>query len=128
MNYKKDEHWIVDEQTGRLKGVYALDLSKLKKSTEGIWGFIDQVICDYTVLHPHEIQDCIDDAKNARLMARSDMVMSKGKTMQYGLKIPVGLLLKLQEIEPELFENKRLFTKFKRRYQAFTVAKTKPIA
>ncbi len=115
------EHLNIGED-GKLKGLYRLDTSKVKGID--IWAKLDQVINDYAKIHKWEMIECVTaNAATMKTMLRED-----GRTgrrdlanLRYGCDIPVALMFKLEQVEPELFSNKKLFHKFLNKYKGFRV-------
>jgi hypothetical protein len=106
---------------GSFAGLYRLDTSL---ATGDRWERIDRVIYEWAKIHPQEVRECIEDATRERNEALTKWGSTLGKTMRKGIKIPPGLLFALQQIEPDLFEDKQLFHGFMKRYKAFRTCHT----
>jgi hypothetical protein len=115
---EKQEHWKTND-AGQLKGVWGLDLSKITRGDD--WSKIDQIITEWTKLHPYEMAEHILFVKELNSVQKNDTASSK-EGLRYGVEIPTGLGIQLQLILPELFTNKTLLHKFMKRYKGFTVA------
>jgi len=110
------EHLMLDEH-GRVVGLYSLNTDSL----EGIdtWTAVDQVIKEYSVLNPSEIQLQILQNKETRNTNYNKWGSGKSKAMRHGVSIPAGLLFKLERVMPDLFQDRRKTREFMRRYKGF---------
>jgi hypothetical protein len=113
-NKEREEHWVLDKN-GEISGLYVVDTTLMQDSCS--WDAIDQAIREYSAIHPNEMRlQVIDNAK--RVMENTTKTGSnKSKTMRLGVSIPVALMFKLQQIMPDIFEDKRKMQKFMKKYK-----------
>lgn len=115
------EHWRLNNK-GQLAGVWHINAEK----AEGvdIWQKIDRVINEYTKIHPNEMRMLVLENKFISDTRKNDYASSGGTAkLRWGASIPPGLFFKLQIIEPTLFENRRLFNRFLKRYKGLRICK-----
>ncbi len=113
------EHWNVDN--GDFKGLWAINPEMAQGAD--IWQKIDEIVIAYSKLNPGEVFLTIleNKAESARLMHETGK--TKGGTMRYGAAWPLGLWVKIKQLAPDLFLNKKNFHKLLRKYPGFTIAK-----
>lgn len=109
---KTEEHWRSDRE-GNF-GLMDIDVSNVYGNNT--WKKIEMVIQAYTKVHPQEIKEIVLD--NASI-ANSNQNLSK--KMRYSVRIPAGLLFKLEQVEPTLFANKKMLNQFMEKYKGFRV-------
>jgi len=118
----EEEHLDVDQQ-GNLKGLWDIDV---KKVTGGdLWDKVQNLVEAYAKVHSMEVEIIIRE--NAELTeTRKNALASTegGSRLRWGGNLPVGLMFKLELLEPELFTNKKLYHKFLKKYKGFRVCKT----
>ena len=120
MEASMEEHWKLNTN-GSLAGVYALDLKQGKGSTWAHGGILDQVVENWTKLHPVEMAQHLIEV--AEVSAEQKNKFASSKTgLRYGCSVPVGLGLQLELVEPDLFSNRQLLHKFMRKFPGFRVA------
>ena len=86
------------------------------------WAIIDELIRDYTKVHPYEVGAVVE--ANKMLKSRLfDTKYGKGKetNLRHAMDMPVGLTILLKQNFPDLFSDKKNFHKFCRKYKGFTV-------
>jgi len=111
------EHWKL-KQDGQIAGVWGLDLSK---ATGDRWDRIDQVIQEWTKIHPLEMAEHLRLVHEINKSMKNDLGSTDSKSLRYGVEIPTGLGIQLNLLDPDLFTNKTLLHKFMKRYKGFTV-------
>ncbi len=116
----QEEHWKLDKQ-GEIEGVFVVDPTKAKGAD--LWQKIDEVIVAYTQLHPVEMEAQVRSNVLRMKEQLNEFGSTKDKSLRWGASIPTALLFRLQILEPELFENKRLFNTFLKKYKGFAVCK-----
>lgn len=121
------EHLDVAED-GRVKGYYKVDASEARGiGTHDYWGRIEQIIQEYTRLHPIEITDCLKHASMSRDAAYNAYglnIEDKQSTMRNGIAIPNGLIIAIMTFDPEFLENKgQKLNEFRRRFPGFNTSK-----
>lgn len=127
---KKDsryEHLDV-RKDGMLKGVWSIDASSAKGiGTHDYWGRIEEIIQDYTRLHPREVTECLEHASRQRDMAYNFYGLNtedKQSTLRNGISIPNGLIIAIMTFDPEFLENQgKKLTEFRRRFPGFNTSK-----
>jgi hypothetical protein len=108
------EHWR--NKNGSF-GLFIVD----GKKAQG-WDKIDQIIKQYSTLHPKEIDECIRKNKQTRETRKNKYASSQ--KLRWGASLPVGLMLALEKAEPKLFSNKRMYHQFIKKYKQFSVCQT----
>ena len=119
----EQQHWNKDK-SGELLGIW--DINAYAANGADIWDKIDEVIREYAKVHTMEMEILIRENANISNSRKNDLAMS-GKNdirLRWGASIPPGLLFKLEQIEPMLFSNKKLFHKFLKKYKGFRICKT----
>jgi len=111
------EHWKLGKD-GQIAGVWGLDLSK---ATGDRWSKIDQVITEWTKLHPQEMLAHLKMVKELNAQQKNEFAASDSKSLRYAVEIPTGLGIQLNLLDPELFSNKTLLGRFAKRYRGFAV-------
>lgn len=117
-DHLEQEHWNLDPE-GNLKGVWALNTDN---ATGGRWAMIDQVIREYTQLHPSEMEMLVYENK-AISDSRNAHAASENKSIRWGISVPAGLLFALERVEPMLFVEKPLYHEFLKRYKGLRICK-----
>ena len=117
------EHWNIDKK-GDLLGIW--DINAYAASGADLWDKIDYVIKEYAKVHRLELEIVIRENAAISKSRQNDLAMSHkgGLRLRWGASIPPGLLFKLEQIEPMLFSNKKLFHKFLKKYKGFRICKT----
>lgn len=83
------------------------------------WKKIEMVIQAYTKVHPEEIKEIVmDNATFANTRKNERGTVGK---MRYSVRIPAGLLFKLEQVEPQLFASKKMLNQFMEKYKGFRV-------
>lgn len=117
-NLELEHH--VENSAGQDVGFLHIDV----KNIEGIdlWQKIDRLLVEYTKVFPNEMRVHLWENQQIR-RTRKDQYASlrTNSGMRWGASIPPGLYFKLQELEPMLFAEKKLFRKFMKRYRGFTI-------
>jgi hypothetical protein len=112
---KKEEHWRSDRE-GNF-GLMDIDVSNSYGTNT--WNKIEMVIQAYTKVHPQEIKEIVMD--NAMIAQTLKNEYGKSKKLRYSVRIPAGLLFKLEQVEPKLFANKNMLNQFMNKYKGFRV-------
>lgn len=121
------EHLDVDKR-GYLRGLYKVDGSKaMGVGIHNYWGRIEEIIEDYTRLHPKEMMECLRHAAVSREMAFNAYGLNKedkNSELRNGISIPNGLLIAIMTFDPEFLENKsNKLTQFRKRFSGFNTSK-----
>ncbi len=66
-----------------------------------IWDIIEELISDYTKLHPQEVRDILDGNKEERAARRTATGASEQGSLRFALSLPVGLHFLLKKHIPE---------------------------
>lgn len=112
---KTEEHWRVSNE-----GNFGLlDINTKKVYGDNLWTKVEMVIQAYAKVHPQEIREQIEQNSQIVNTRKNDFAV-KGK-LRWGLSMPVGLLFKIEQVEPNMFSNKKLMNEFMKRYKGFRV-------
>lgn len=112
---KQEEHWRNDR-----KGNFGLmDIDVTNVYGNNTWSKIQMVIEAYTKVHPEEIKEIVLD--NATIANTRNNDFGKSGKLRYSIRIPAGLLFKLEQVEPQLFANKKMLNQFMEKYKGFRV-------
>lgn len=114
------EHHLYNPD-GSLRGLYVVKEGTTHKLS--IWDRIEEAIQDYAKIHPNEMQLQVIQNSYVRAGARNDFSAAKEKSLRWGASLPVGLMFRLQAIDPELFEDPLKFTKFIKRYKGLATCR-----
>lgn len=118
-----NEHLNVDK-TGKILGLYKINASAVLGVD--IWQKIERTIIEYTKLHPLEVELVLRENKFLTETRLNDFATSGKKGManlRWGCNIPVALMFLLEEIEPKLFANPKLYHKFLNKFKGFRICK-----
>jgi hypothetical protein len=112
---KTEEHWRSDRE-----GNFGLmDIDVTNAYGNNTWKKIEMVIQAYSKVHPEEIKEIVHD--NAYIAQTQKNEFAKAGKMRYSVRIPAGLLFKLEQVEPKLFANKKMLNQFMEKYKGFRV-------
>lgn len=115
------EHLKYNKQ-GKFEGLYSINA--LKAEGVDFWQKIDRVIEAYAMLFPNEIRMLVYENKKISDSRKNDFASVKGgSNLRWGASIPPALMFKLECVCPTLFDDKRLFHKFIKRYRGFSICK-----
>jgi len=113
-----EEHLHIED--GKFKGLWNINPENARGD---YWTRVQEIIEAYTKLHPIEMELQVRANAKQSAIHNSNHGFSKEKTLQWGVSMPIGLMLKLQAVAPEIFENRNLFAAFKRKYKGLCVCK-----
>lgn len=100
-------------------GFGIMDINTKKAYGDNVWTKVEMVVQAYAQVHPQEVKEIV--LQNAQLTAtRKNEYASNGK-IRWGASLPVGLMMKLEQVEPKLFSDKKLFNQFMNKYKGFRV-------
>lgn len=105
----------------RSSGVLYVDTKKF--SHQGVWERIDEVIRDYSEIHPNEMRMLVLENRMISEERKNGFASTGNKSMRWGASVPPGLMFKLETVEPRLFADKHLFHAFLRKYKGFRICK-----
>ena len=114
-----NEHLKINKD-GILEGLYTIDTQKGSFTHLDIWDKVDQIVEEYTRLHPQEMEIIVREnilisANNFNKFGSST---KDGKIELHGhRRFPVGLLRTLETFAPELFDNKKNYHKLQKRFK-----------
>ena len=111
-------------KNGEVNTIAFVDIKKTKGID--IWIKIDEVIRDYTELHPREVWTHLQYNKAVKETRHNAMGTSRNNAsnMRWGISMPMGLAFKIQALDYEFFENKKKVHKFMKRYPGWRTCKT----
>lgn len=92
-----------------------------------IWAKIDQVIKQYTEIHPREVWLHLEYNKTIRQTRVTDTGRTglKGSAnWRWGISLPMGMAFKIQALDHEFFETREKVRKFMKRYPGWRTCKT----
>lgn len=109
----------LDIQDGQFKGLWNINPENAKGSD--MWARMEDIISSYTKVHPLEME--LQVRANAERMKTqlNDFGSNASKNIRWGASLPIGLMLKLQAVYPEVFEEPKLFNLFLKKYKGFRV-------
>lgn len=119
----KTEHLNLDKQ-GKILGLWDFDA----KNAKGVdlWDKIQSVVETYAKIHSMEIEIMV--RQNAEITQTRKNALSiteeGGNRIRWGCNLPHGLMFKLEQLEPMLFSDKKLYHKFLKKYKGFRVCET----
>ncbi len=91
------------------------------KESNDMWTVVDGLIADYTRVHPEEVKEIIETAKEHRANLRNTTAASEGGSLRHALVLPVGLNFLLKKSFPEIFREKKVLREFMKRYPGFRI-------
>lgn len=106
---------------GSFAGLYSLDPEKADGKT--FWEKVDSVIRAYAELHPKEMELQVLQNKILSETRTNELASSEGGTLRWGMSIPPTLYLKLNQVAPEIFEEKQIYLEFLNKYKGFRICK-----
>lgn len=115
---KEFEHHVFD-YTGKDVGLLIIDPFNIQGVD--IWQKIDRLITEYSQVHPHEMYMVLYENGLKRREIKNRYASNKSRTMRLGASIPPGLYFKINQLAPEILNEKRLFRQFLRRYKGFRI-------
>lgn len=113
------EHIIYKDR--KFHGLRFVDTDKI--TGLDIWSKVDQVMKEYTELHPNEVWLHLQTLKGIRDSRFNDTGSTRSKSLRWGLSLPMGMAFKIQALEPDFFERKDRVHKFMKRYKGFRACK-----
>ena len=117
----EDNYIIVDRRDGK-KGKTIATYNITPNSAIDKWETIRQIIDDYAKTHPIEVKEILDAARERRLMGNeygSSEGILKKRGFRRGMMLPMGLQLILKKNFPEIFKDKKQYTKFMKKFPGF---------
>lgn len=87
------------------------------------WKNIDNIIRDYTQLHPNEMELHLLEVKHARNTRLNEYGSDRKKNIRWGMSIPVALMFKIEARYPQFFADKRNYNQFIKKYKGFRTCK-----
>lgn len=115
-----EEEHIKYDKKGNINGIWDINV---EKATGDYWQKVDQIIRAYTEVHKGEMYMLTYENKQLRESRLNKYGSNKSKDLRWGAAIPPGLFFKLQQFDPMLFENKKLFHIFLRKYKGLAICK-----
>jgi hypothetical protein len=118
---KELEHHVFDSKG---KDVGLLIINPFDVQGVDMWQRVDRLITEYSQVFPSEMYLILFENGLKRREMRNKYGSNKSKTLRLGASIPPGLYYKINQIYPEIFNQKPLFRQFMRRYKGFRIPET----
>ncbi len=109
----------VNGEKAKIDGI-VIPIIELGKSG-GKWEKIEEIIRDYTKLHPEEMKAQLELIATLRRLQYNKFASSKSNSLRWGISLPTGLLITIKKFYPEVFAEKKEMEKFMRKFRGFTV-------
>lgn len=100
------------DEHGLLLGLHKVDAEAAHQYE--FWEGVDMIIKAYTRINPGEMAAILADNKLQRDQNASATGSNQSKTQRSTISLPFGLMLVLEEYEPEIFTNKKMLYEFMR--------------
>ena len=90
---------------------------------EDTWSKVDSVIKTYKELHKNdnEWKLWLKDVNRIRQTRKNEYSSNKDKSIRFGITIPPQLMFEIEVVEPDMFSNKKLFSRFMKHYPIFVI-------
>lgn len=86
-----------------------------------MWESIYSLIRDYTKVHPQEMRLFMETNAHARRKVNNKYAASRSMSIRWGMNLPPGLDVLIRKFHPDVFDNKRKFRMFMRKFPGFRV-------
>ena len=118
-----EEHLVFDKD-GKMAGLW--DIDSYSVNGVDLWDKLDQIVGAYVKVHPIEMEILVRENKaiSQSRMDNHQIVKKGGSMLRWGASLPPALMFKLEQVEPMLFSNKKLFHKFLNKYKGFRICKS----
>ena len=87
----------------------------------GMWDTIEGLIQDYTRVHPEEMKLFMKANIYNRQTRKNAFASTTNKSLRWGMSMPVGLDILIRRWYPEVFNTKKSYHTFMRKFPGFRV-------